>query len=178
MTDENTEDLQTDPIEDVVTPDAADLQDQIHGLHGRIDTIEQGISKILVAITPPDAPPAEVPVDPTLADLPEGTTRFFCITSSDFQISLKKKSFVTTAAGVHEPVPERFLQFQNHIATTDDEELIDLARAYIEKMGTRSEFHEDRQAQPVTHMQVTEGVRTAPVRQPVPDPQAMMAARL
>lgn len=196
MTDENTESTESAYYEDPnaapeaadpaapEVPEVADLQDQILGLHGRIDGIETGLSQILAVISKDaGAPPAEVPIDPTLADLPEGTTRFFCVTSSEFQISLKKKTFVTTGEGVHEPVPERFLQFQNHIATVDGstpegEEIVRLARAYIEKMGTRSEFHEDRQAQPVTRVQVSEGARSTPVRQPDPSPQAALAARL
>lgn len=167
-------------------PDVSeDLQNQITGLHGRIDEQDSKLDLILAAVadksTDADAPVVKPVVDQSL---PKGTTRFFCKTAGDFQIILKQKGYIALGNGHMEPVPQVLLSFNNHIATTDDDEKIDLARAYIEKKGTQSEFVEDRNAQPVSALQVVDGARSTPHRQPEPlSPadqyeKAAMAARI
>jgi len=179
-----------DPVEPDPTdaaPDFDDLQEQINGLHTRLDEAQQRtdetMQQILAAVqqAPPAEPVAEPEPDPTVTALPEGTTRFFSPIASDFNIILKHKTFITTAQGVHEPIPQRVLSFTSHICTTDDEELIELARAYIKKKGDH-EFFEDPQAQPVNKVRIAEGSRSTGTVDTAPDAltarQAALVGRL
>ena len=56
----------------------------------------------------------------------------------------------------------------------------ELARKYIKKMGTKSEFHEDRKAQPISRLTLGEGSRGAasPPQGPADVIQDAMASRL
>lgn len=178
MSDETNPEL-TDPT---APPDVvADFQAQIDGVHARIDESNQRVeamfAQLLEKQAAEDAPPVDPPPDPTAMMLPEGTTRFFCPAASDFQIILKHKTFITTREGHHETIPQRMMNFTSHICTTDDEELIDLARAYITKKGTKSEFFEDPTAQPMDKTQIRNGARgTGSVPSPA-DTAAVLAAR-
>lgn len=149
---------------DVLDP-VDDLQAQIHGLHDRIDGLGANLDKILAAVSP--EPTVEAEPDPAAMMLPEGTTRFVSVQASDFQIILKHRGWVNVGEGRNELIPQKLLVFSNHICTTDDAELIELARAYIKKRGA-GEFFEDPHAQPQSGIQITTGARdtSAPVANP------------
>jgi hypothetical protein len=194
-----------DVLEEAVDVVAAldDHQTQIEGLHTRIDEMQQrteaqfakqaeSLDRILDAVkqpvplsptvTPvgPGTPAAEVSpsFDPPGAPLPEGTTRFVSTGGKDFQIRLKQRGYVTVGEGRHEIIPEKFLVFAAHIATTDDPELIDAAREYIKKKGAKAEFFEDPTASPAFGVQVHEGVRdTGATTRMNPTPTQPLAAR-
>jgi hypothetical protein len=190
-----------DVLEEAVDVVAAldDHQTQIEGLHTRIDEMQQrtdaqfakqaeSLDRILdavkqapVAAAPaPDAPavPTAPSFDPPGAPLPEGTTRFVSTGGKDFQIRLKQRGYVTVGEGRHEIIPEKFLVFAAHIATTDDAELIDAAREYIKKKGAKAEFFEDPTASPAFGVAVHEGVRdTGATNRMNPTPTQPLAAR-
>lgn len=187
-----------DVLEEAVDVVAAldDHQTQIEGLHTRIDEMQQrteaqfakqaeSLDRILDAVkqpapVTPDAPaaPAAPSFDPPGAPLPEGTTRFVSTGGKDFQIRLKQRGYVTVGEGRHEIIPEKFLVFAAHIATTDDAELIDAAREYIKKKGAKAEFFEDPTASPAFGVQVHEGVRdTGATNRMTTTPTPPLAAR-
>lgn len=165
--------------EHALEPDvASDLQEQITGLHTRIDEGQEETKQALGAIVnvldgigekletlaaAPVVAAESAPVapehDPDAVELPqldEGTTRFFSPAASDYQLQMTPKRFITTAAGVHEVIMPRWIQFQHHIFTTSDEEEIACLRELAARPGFH-DFFEDPLARPVSKVKVVDG---------------------